>query len=723
MKLSPYSFNGVQINDGTNYTSKILLQPAMPNARLSFVSRGINQGGNYTGKSVSDWYMKILVTMLGTVSSQTESLKALFDTRIYSAKTLVALDTSEGAGNRSWSISAATASMGEVQGRSVIITLGFDDVWKTTATTTESTWTITASGQTNVVNCNLGNLDAYPIYEITPGTAKTGEFNFVYRHFVTTYNQKTWAFPNYPVDLTNGGWDTASVIADNSNKCQINVGGGINASVTTIPYDTVTGTIPSQGMVYAGTEQISYTGRTGTTSGNLTGCTRGVGGTTAASHADNTVMYLSHMLINGADVRVFVGKGSSAPIEVDRWFGTGSNAINQAATKVWVNLDYSAKQEFTLKTSLGSGAITEILVNEDISSMPDEGALMLESEIITYTSKSDAGRRFRGTLTRGAYETSAATHAVGVTVRWIENVIYIYHGDASATVPTVDDTKKPIIKLTSTNTSHIYEEFFSTDPRSAEWRAAPSPVQTPTYTYTGNNITYIDPSTELGVSGGRISATGAEVASYWILTNPAGITNWNFSNGEKRNLVLGVGLVQYNTQTSPNTPQANLWTTGYTIPATTLANTWQSWSDSRALGATYYHIRLAVTTRSSVTRVEAADCTVTLDSGGAPSVTFGSEVANNHNIRATLSNDTTGESMYINSVIIEGQTLQIDTLTKRVRYLYNNQNRLGDVQLIDDNNTSGGQWLRLQQGNNTLSWTETGVTSTAVVIKWRGRNN
>lgn len=721
MKLSPYTFNGTQINDGTNYTSKILLQPEMPNARLSFVSRGVNQGGNYTGKSVSDWYMKIAITMLGTVSSQMESLKALFDTRIYSAKTLVAQDTSDS--NRQWSISAATASMGEVQGRTVIVTLGFDDVWKTVNTTTESTWTITASGQTKVVNCNLGNIEAYPIYEITPNSPKTGEFTYVYRHFVTTYNQKSWAFPNYPIDVTNGGWDTAAVIADNSNKCQINQVGGITAVATTIPYDTVTGTMPSQGMIYVDTEQISYTGKTGTTSGNLTGCTRGIAGTTAAIHADNAVMKLSHMQINGADVRVYVAKGLSAPVEVGRWFGTGANAINQAATKVWINLDYSAKKEFTLRTAIGSGAITALVVNEDISTMPSEGVIRIESEIITYTSKNDTTRTFKGTLTRGAYETTAAAHSAGVTLRWLENVIYVYHGDPSATAPTVDDTKKPIIKLTSTNTSHIYEEFFSTNPRSGEWKAVPSPVQSPTFTYTGNQYTYIDPSTELGCLGGRISATGVAVACYWILTHPAGITNWNFTNGEKYNLVLGVGLVQYNTQSSPNTPQSNLWTTGYTIPATTLANTWQTWSDSRALGATYYHIRLAVTTKATTTRVEAADCTVTLDSGGAPSVTFGSEVSNNHNIRATLANTTTGESIYINSVIIEGQTLQIDTLTKRVRYLYNNQNRLGDVQIIDDNNTSGGQWLRLQTGNNTLSWTETGVVSTAVVVKWRGRNN
>jgi hypothetical protein len=105
-------------------------------------------------------------------------------------------------------------------------------------------------------------------------------------------------------------------VADNSNKCQLN--GGINSSVTTIAYDTVTGSIPSVGSGYIDSEQIKWTGKTGTTSGNLTGVTRGIGGTSAASHADNAEIKLSYVLANGDDLRVFIdGKKQSLDREHD----------------------------------------------------------------------------------------------------------------------------------------------------------------------------------------------------------------------------------------------------------------------------------------------------------------------------------------------------------------------------------------------------------------------
>jgi hypothetical protein len=58
--------------------------------------------------------------------------------------------------------------------------------------------------------------------------------------------------------------------------------GAINSAVTTITLTSVTG-FPTTGVVKIDNELISYTG---ITSNNLTGCTRGVNGTAAASHSD-----------------------------------------------------------------------------------------------------------------------------------------------------------------------------------------------------------------------------------------------------------------------------------------------------------------------------------------------------------------------------------------------------------------------------------------------------
>lgn len=68
-----------------------------------------------------------------------------------------------------------------------------------------------------------------------------------------------------------------------SGKTRIN--GAIDSSVTTITVDETTGWA-SQGRVKIDTEEIAYTGKTATT---ITGCTRGVNGTTAASHVDDSI--------------------------------------------------------------------------------------------------------------------------------------------------------------------------------------------------------------------------------------------------------------------------------------------------------------------------------------------------------------------------------------------------------------------------------------------------
>jgi hypothetical protein len=59
------------------------------------------------------------------------------------------------------------------------------------------------------------------------------------------------------------------------------ISSSINSSVTTVPVASVTGMPTVGGTITINSEQISYTG---ISSLNLTGCTRGVNGSTAASH-------------------------------------------------------------------------------------------------------------------------------------------------------------------------------------------------------------------------------------------------------------------------------------------------------------------------------------------------------------------------------------------------------------------------------------------------------
>jgi len=79
--------------------------------------------------------------------------------------------------------------------------------------------------------------------------------------------QAVYTFFRSPSDGTSSGISTT-------------LSAGINTSVTTIGVASVTG-LPTSGIIIIGTEQITYSG---ISSLNLTGCVRGVNGSTAATH-------------------------------------------------------------------------------------------------------------------------------------------------------------------------------------------------------------------------------------------------------------------------------------------------------------------------------------------------------------------------------------------------------------------------------------------------------
>jgi len=84
--------------------------------------------------------------------------------------------------------------------------------------------------------------------------------------------------------LTDGKPISSQKMQDLSNWPSLTLlDGGIDALVTTITVDS-TADFPSAGTMTIGSEKITYTGITSTT---FTGCTRGAGGTTAATHSDN----------------------------------------------------------------------------------------------------------------------------------------------------------------------------------------------------------------------------------------------------------------------------------------------------------------------------------------------------------------------------------------------------------------------------------------------------
>lgn len=68
--------------------------------------------------------------------------------------------------------------------------------------------------------------------------------------------------------------------------------GGIGSADTTIALNAAPTTLPQVGFINLDSETIQYTGISGAT---LTGCLRGQNGTTAASHLNNTKVYLNNV--------------------------------------------------------------------------------------------------------------------------------------------------------------------------------------------------------------------------------------------------------------------------------------------------------------------------------------------------------------------------------------------------------------------------------------------
>jgi hypothetical protein len=208
MLLSLYTYNGIAINDGTNYEAVINPAQTMPGANAAYVDRG--QTWPYlAGKTLNGGLFTFQIVMKGTLHSKFETLKALFRTDDFNYRRLVAKDTADS--DRQWYIEGypvlPPSLVNTEGGTAVNITLAIKDpVWREDTLQTD-TWAVTASGQTRAITAR-GNYAAQPIFTITPTSAKTGGYG--YKRFVILYNQSSRPLADYPFALT---LDTATLIS------------------------------------------------------------------------------------------------------------------------------------------------------------------------------------------------------------------------------------------------------------------------------------------------------------------------------------------------------------------------------------------------------------------------------------------------------------------------------------------------------------------------------
>jgi hypothetical protein len=297
-----------------------------------------------------------------------------------------------------------------------------------------------------------------------------------------------------------------------------------------------------------------------------------------------------------------------------------------------------------------------------------------------------------------------------------------------------DDTKPMLYLADCTNILWVWLNFWSSlKTRTCRWDPLVHPMWGPVdavhaLSYTGNEGTNEEPASEMGLVGGLKDGVLAD-DNYWTFSHPAGIDasviHMVFASGEKYNIDDTYDIATIKTNPSTNhIPLPNLWATWYTIPDTTVANTWQAWSRDTTLASIVYHIGLFLQTKRSNSKIEVSSVTLPLDAAGVPQVTFGAEVANIYQMSLKLENTTAGAAYSINldCAMKIAETLAVDTLNRSIRKTPGGGLAFAALTL-NTPDANRAQWLKMITGVNNIKITETGLAGVDIVVKWQGRNN
>jgi len=159
-----------------------------------------------------------------------------------------------------------------------------------------------------VIDANTYTIDVSPLVANSSDTGNGGAST------VGTYQI------NIGLDSAVGGtgWGAGLYGGTTSGALTTILSGNINNSVTTITVTNITG-FPTSGTISINGELIDYTGISGS---DLTGCTRGVRGTSADSHT------------SGDTIRLAIGNANSA----DDFFGWGQAASGGVTTQTELRL-------------------------------------------------------------------------------------------------------------------------------------------------------------------------------------------------------------------------------------------------------------------------------------------------------------------------------------------------------------------------------------------------
>lgn len=207
MILQPYTYDGHTLND-TSYETIIPMDaPMSPVSEAVYIERS-NAFPKYAGARMKNSTLPLIINMKGTKHSQRQTIKQWFDTSNATMKKLICIDTADS--NKQWYVYAKPITVTlEDTPNLVTVVLALDDPLWRTETENHSTAALTASGQTLTLTVG-GNAQALPRIVITPTSNKTT--GYLYRYWIPIKNKLAVKLKSYPLDLTNGGMNTAALV-------------------------------------------------------------------------------------------------------------------------------------------------------------------------------------------------------------------------------------------------------------------------------------------------------------------------------------------------------------------------------------------------------------------------------------------------------------------------------------------------------------------------------
>ncbi len=740
-------FNVHDVNDGTNYRAGIVNSNALPAAKPVFIEHqwadAVDSGA--WSVEVSNIALYIRIVNKANFNSLTSQLKNWF--KRGTRGDLVVTFTDEG-----------IDYLKNCRVLNLVPDPDYEGAWIALLQTGATAW---RAVNANTYAWNLsgtGGLHTEILPAADDETRLSMEFNAGLLPAVGYLYQRLYRLvPPGGITLGVRPWcvdiDTAGLIADNANKCQINQVGGIGAGDVTIPYDTVTGSIPSIGVGYVDLEQIAWTGKTGTISGNLTGVTRGLHGTTAAAHADNAEIKLSHMQADCQDLRVFLGD-----IETRRWI----ISPNSASTKLWFNVDLKTGFRLTLGSAIaGAGNITVLQFKVDathqqiINVMPVEGILYHGTEWISYRGKDATNCRLLNP-TRGILSTTLQAHNVGDAFDFIPTAIKIVYGNSAVGDPANDDVyydeTKPLFDLTnSTNAQWVWNVtslFF--DPlgpnRPGAWQVEVIRLGNISATYEKSQmVDGGDPALGCKVGsflrGATWAAENATIA--WKFNSPIGIQQISATGKKYRNTSVfpTAAALQYQavvaqtitssyvvkkkkrstTVYTTTTVYSTQWLSAWNEASPSVISTWEAWTHNTvSIPDTTTWVRFALggaiaAMANAIAAFEALTVTVVFKTASVPSGSLLGETSNYH-LDMQLTNNANGNSLKLNFPMQINIPFVVDGEDFTVQYEGVNAH---NAMTLDDE--SRDVFVRLGAGANELEAVGADLGNVAVTLSYYRR--